>query len=383
MNNVPDSARRPPRGEFLVGNHQSVAGIGDWVRVIGRAFGAEGLDLGVSSSVGPQGFNVILDEFSATPQIDALLRAQDDEKDAPKTILALSEFMGLDSGGGLRLNPFETWSAGVGLHGGRLDRTARGIGVAASRERYLRKRAAGLQDVLQRARIDLALCGHPEIVHGLAGACRRWNISCPPTLDVLHPTMSDGVWEAPSGTSRSVGLSSPAAQFTDDLAEGSRGGLACQYEHLMPVVGQGHDTPFRERVNRRLRLMGVPSVRIPELRIRPPDSPYWGLDLVAPRTPGWPYLSPFRLLRAHSLGLIPVMLTSWAPKDGSPWESFVLRVESLEEMAALRLRLNTEYLHELTVDKRAALAVDLVSAGAAWSEAMDKLGIRLPNQSGS
>ncbi len=122
--------------------------------------------------------------------------------------------------------------------------------------------------------------------------------------------------------------------------------------------------------------MGLPYIRIPDLQVQPPDSPYWGLDLVIPRSPDWPYLSPFRLLRAHSLGLIPVMLTSWASKDSSPWDSFVLRVESLEQLAALRLRLDAEYLHELTAGKRAAMAVDLVSAGTAWSEAMTSLGIR-------
>ena len=318
------------RASFFVGNHSGTLGIGDWLRNFGKIFEWHGWELHISSRVDQTNLVVVLDEFSNPDFTDAFIRWSKDRPENSRLVLALSEFMSIGSGKHLRLNSFEHWTRELRPNRGMIKRPQRAISEPLGRSRYLAKRAVGLERVIREARIDTYITGHPAIALQLQDLHHLWEIEFPPVVDAEHPALIQGVFSRPLTDSSQSPQS--AVSFCDDLGESS---YINSSRFAFPVAIQGFTTSYRRRMIRELTRSGIHFAPLSAIQGGGTVSNYWGFDFVVPRTSSWPFTSPFRLLRSHSLGLIPVGLESWWPEDETNWRRLCLAADDVR--SAVRL----------------------------------------------
>ena len=326
-----------PRGSasFFVGNHGSTQGIGDWIRNFAKILDAHGWNLTVASGLGHADLVVVLDEFSGPFFAESFVDWSRRRPSSSTLLVALSEFMSVGKDGHLVLNHFEHWSRELRFTRGMMKHPVRGVREPLGRSRYLRRRAVGLERVIKSAAIDAYIVGHHAIGMQLLDLHARWGLPAPVILEVDHPALRAGIFETqtPDGLNRLFAEAEPALDFDDDFMPSTP---MADSRFATPMAVQGFTTPFRRSLIRAMTRMGANFVTMSDAQNwRSKPSSYWGFDFVIPRTSGWPYTSPFRLLRAHQVGLIPIALESWWPEDESAWRDLCVQVADLP--AALRM----------------------------------------------
>lgn len=357
---------------FFAGNHGSTLGIGDWVRSFSEILGVHELTLHVSGRLDASRPTLVLEEFSAASSREALRRHAD--RTSQRLVLLLSEFMTLDSHGHLVLNPFEQWTRTLRPSIQLLRHPKATVRSEVGRTMYMARRAAGLEMVLKTVQFDAIVCGHPEISGQLTEVLANWGVPCPKILDVYHPVLAEHIWQPRRLRPVGDGLIEDAALFADDLPGRTKGPY---WRFGAPVVIQGFDTPYRRRLRRLIARGSQLTIQAQQMGNLAVDehsgaSPYWGFDPVIPRSADWPFSSPFRMLRAHRMGLIPVSMSSWWPGDKSIWASFALKVEAPfhESIGALAADLLTggEMLAVGFRRQSEAMKAESEGAVARWSE---------------
>ena len=319
------------QASFFVGNHNSALGIGDWLRNFGKIFEWHGWELLISSRVDQADFVVVLDEFSNSDFTNAFIRWSKDRPEGSKLIVALSEFMSVRSDKKLCLNTFEHWTRELRPNRDMIKRPHRAAIEPLGRSRYLAKRAAGLERVIREAKIDMFAAGHPAISEQIQHVSTIWGLDLPPVADVEHPALIQGIWNPSGGGLRVPNTGHElATSFNDDLGQSAASNST---RFALPVAIQGFSTPYRRRVVREMANAGIRFSEALTDQGEPDRKSYWAFDFVVPRTNGWPFTSPFRLLRAHSLGLIPIGLESWWPEDHSNWRLLCLQQRDVESVA--------------------------------------------------
>ena len=361
---------KEPRWNLFLANHLSTDGVGDWSRVLSQILSSMDIALRLTSTLDPQANTIILDDFSERASVEQFESLVTERRGRGKLVLAMSEFPSLSTSGHLRLNHFEGLKDGIGIGRTWLRHPMRETKSGASRHLYMRRRAKGLERILRSNSFDAMIVGHPAQRVSMQEILSKWGQPLPPILDVHHPSAMTPVWKA--GTQSDFGVTQEAAYLADDTT--GPGGLPT-WRFRFPVIFQGFGTPFRDRQRKKLarqlrRTYGADPSLFRMLGSGQFHGQYWGIDPVIPRSSRWPYLSPFRILRSHTMGLIPVAAEGWASSDNSVWRQTVLTLDSPKDLGDLvnALILGDESIAKSIGHLRDCLSLNVAGPVVQWRD---------------